>query len=119
VGFELPVVNAGLALLSRLALPWGRRTAALLTRLGALAPRMGTSAGAVLVELAWSDGRRRARALVADDDGQAMAALPCALVAHVLATTETVTGVRPPTDVVPSAVLLADLEAAGLRVVDA
>ena len=120
VGFELPVVNAALHLLARIPLPWGRRTAAVLTRLGSLAPRMGTSSGAVLVELTWADGRRRGRALVSDEDGQRMAALPCALAAHVLATAPpAVSGVRPPTDVVAPAALLAELEAGGMRVVDA
>lgn len=120
VGFELPVVNGLLRLMALTPLRWGRRTAAVLTRLGPLAPRMGTSSGAVLVELAWTDGRRRARALIADEDGQRMAALPCALAAHVLATApRAISGVRPPTDVVAPAALLSELEAAGLRVVDA
>ena len=120
VGFELPVVNGLLRLLARTPLRWGGRTAAVLSRVGSLAPRMGTSSGAVLVELTWADGRRRARALVADEDGQRMAALPCAMAAHVLATAPpAATGVRPPSDVVAPAALLAELQAAGMRVVDA
>jgi saccharopine dehydrogenase-like protein len=119
VGFELPVVNALLHLLARTPLRWGGRTAAVLTRLGSLAPRMGTSSGAVLVELTWPDGRRRTRALVADEDGQRMAALPCAMAAHLLATAPpAVTGVRPPTDVVAPAELLAELQAGGMRVTE-
>ena len=48
-----------------------------------------------------------------------MAALPCAVVADALATgATTVTGVQPPTGVVPAAALLAELQAAGLRIVD-
>ena len=47
-----------------------------------LAPRVGATGGAVLVELVWKDGRRAARALVAGEEGQRMASLPCALVAR-------------------------------------
>lgn len=120
VGFELPLAGAGFAFLARLGPRWGGRTSALLVRLAALAPRAGTSGGAVLVELAWKGGQRRARAVVADGDGQRMAALPCALVAHDLAAgTTSVAGVHPPTDVVAPAVLLSALQAAGLRIVDA
>jgi hypothetical protein len=73
----------------------------------------------VLVELEWSDGRRASRALVADAGGQRMASLPCAAIAHALATgPASVIGVRPPTDVVPAPALLAALESAGLRVVN-
>jgi hypothetical protein len=118
VGFELPLANAGFALLARTGLHWGRRTAAFLARLATLAPTIGTSGGAVLVELVWSDGRRTSRALVADEGGQRMAALPCALIAHALAAgPPPVAGVHPPTDVVAPSALLAALEAAGLRVV--
>jgi hypothetical protein len=119
VGFELPVVNAGLHLLARLPVRWDGRTARLLTGLASRAPRMGTSAGAVLVELLWNDGRRRARALIATEEGQRMAALPCALVAHLLATDPpAISGVRPPMDVVSSSTMLAELEAAGVRVAE-
>jgi Saccharopine dehydrogenase NADP binding domain len=119
VGFELPVVNAGLHLLARLPVRWGGQTARLLTALAALAPRMGSSAGAVLVELFWSDGRRRARALIATEEGQRIAALPCAIVAHLLATEPPpISGVRPPMDVVSSSTLLAELQTAGLRVAE-
>jgi hypothetical protein len=72
-----------------------------------------------MVELAWADGRRAARAVVASDEGQKMGALPCAVIAHALATgTVGVTGVRAPTEVWPAQALLADLASAGLRVVD-
>ena len=118
VGFELPFASAGFALLARTGAHWGRRTAALLARLAALAPAIGTSGGVVLVELEWSDGRHASRALVADEGGQRMAALPCALIAHALAAGPSpVVGVHPPTDVVAPSALLAALEAAGMRVV--
>jgi hypothetical protein len=119
VGFELPLANAGFALLARTGAHWGRRTAAVLARLAALAPTIGTSGGAVLVELTWSDGRRATRALVADKGGQAMAALPCALAAHRLASgPPPLFGVRPPSDVIAPSDLLSAMEAAGLRLVD-
>jgi hypothetical protein len=119
VGFELPLANAGFALLARAGAHWGRRTAAVLTRLAALAPTIGTSGGAVLVELTWGDGRRASRALVADEGGQRMAALPCAMVAHALASgPPSGVGVRPPSDVVAPSDLLSAMEAAGLRIVN-
>jgi len=119
VGFELPLANAGFALLARTGVHWGRRTAAVLARLATFAPALGTSGGAVMVELEWSDGRRAARALVAAEGGQRMAALPCTVVAHALATgAASAVGVRSPTEVVPAADLLGALEGAGLRVVD-
>lgn len=119
VGFELPMANAVFALLARARSGWGRRTATVLARLGALAPAIGTSGGVVQVELSWPDGRRRTRALVADEGGQRMAALPCAFVAGALADGATsAIGVCPPTDVVGGTALLDGLQAAGLRVVD-
>jgi Saccharopine dehydrogenase NADP binding domain len=119
VAFELALANRGFALLARLGPRWGRRTAALLGGLAALAPRTGTSGGAVLVELLWNDGRRAARALIAEGEGQRMAAFPCALAAHDLATrADPPAGVHAPTAVLAPASLLAGLQAAGLRVVD-
>jgi hypothetical protein len=119
VGFELPLASAGFALLARTGAHWGRRTASLLARLATLAPPIGTSGGAVMVELEWSDGRHAARTLVAEESGQRMAALPCALVAHALASgPPSAVGVRPPTDVVASTALLSALETAGMRIVD-
>jgi NAD(P)-dependent dehydrogenase (short-subunit alcohol dehydrogenase family) len=121
VGFEWEAVNAGLAVMARTGLGWGRRTAALFTRLAELAPAVGTSGGAVMVELFWPDGRREARALVAADEGQRMGALPCAAVAHALATGApvAVAGVRAPTEVLPAPALLAELQSTGLRIVEA
>ena len=118
VGFELPLANALFALLARTGAHWGRRTAAVLARVACLAPAIGTSGGAVLVELTWGGGRRATRALVADEGGQRMAALPCAVIAHALAAgPPPVVGVHAPTDVVAPSALLAALEAAGMRVV--
>ena len=120
VGFELPLANGGFALMARFGPAWGRRTATLLSALAAILPTGGATGGAVLVELDWEDGRRAARALVAADEGQRMAALPCAVIADALATgAATSTGVQPPTAVVPAEALLSALEAAGLRIVEA
>jgi hypothetical protein len=120
VGFELPLANAGFALMARCGPAWGRRTATLLSALASVLPTGGATGGAVMVELEWEDGRRAARALVAGDDGQRMAALPCAVIADALATgAATSTGVQPPTAVVPAEALLSALQAAGLRVVEA
>jgi hypothetical protein len=119
VGFELPLAGAGFALLARAGARWGRRTAALLSSLARVAPPIGATGGAVMVELIWPDGRRAARALVAEEEGQRMAALPCAMVAGALASAAPPSvGVQPPTAVLAPAELLAGLEAAGMHTVD-
>jgi hypothetical protein len=121
VGFELGAANAGFALLARMGARWGRRTAALLSAAAALAPRVGGAGGAVRVELRWSDGAQAARTVLAGDEGQRMAALPCAVVADALASpaaSPPVTGVRAPTEVVGAPLLLSALREAGLAVVD-
>src|SRR5262249_19329111 len=68
VGFELPGANALFALLARARESWSHRTATVLARLAALVPRLGGSGGAVMVELEWPDGTRRARAVVAAEE---------------------------------------------------
>ena len=85
VAFELPLATRALGLLGRLRLGAGARTARWLSRLGNVTRRFGTSAGAVMVELWWADGRSRRAALVAERDGQRMAALPCVLAVEALA----------------------------------
>jgi len=121
LGFELSLVNAGLSLLSRTGIRWGAGAGSVLARLASLVPRVGSSGGAVLCELTWADGRRRARAVLAETDGQRMAALPCELVADALALRpgRVPPGVSPPTSVVPADVLLAECSRAGMRVVEA
>ena len=87
VGFEWDVVNRAFALLARLPPRVRRASAALLARAGGMAPRFGSSGGAVLTELSGNgadaprDGHRSWAAAVARRDGQRMAALPCALAA--------------------------------------
>src|SRR5205814_804263 len=48
----------------------------------------GHSGGVVMTQLFLADGSMRRAAIGGPDDGQRMAALPCALVAHALATSE-------------------------------
>jgi hypothetical protein len=87
VGFESRLATYGCALLAVLGVEYGDRTAALLERLGNRLPRLGTSGGVVMSEVFLGDGSIRRAALVARREGQRMAALPCALAAHALATT--------------------------------
>jgi hypothetical protein len=85
VGFELRIATAGFALLAALGSGWGERTARLLEGMGRLGRRLGgCSGGAVLVELFFQSGRVARAALSGAQDGQRMAALPCALAARAL-----------------------------------
>jgi hypothetical protein len=84
VGFELRLATYSFALLARLGTGYGEWTAGLLELPGRLLRRFGCSGGAVLTELFLADGSVRRAALLARTDGQRMAALPCALVAHAL-----------------------------------
>jgi hypothetical protein len=84
VGFELRLVTYAFAFLARLGLRYGRRTAALLAGPGRLLSRLGCSGGAVLTELFFAGGKVRRAAVAGARDGQRLAALPCALVAHAL-----------------------------------
>jgi hypothetical protein len=84
VGFELPLVTRALGLLGRLRLPAAERTAGWLSRLGNLTRGLGSSAGAVMAELTWPDGTSRRAALVAKEEGQRLAALPCVLAVEAL-----------------------------------
>jgi hypothetical protein len=85
VGFELRLATYLFALLARLGSHYGARTARLLTRGGRLLQPFGCSGGAVMTELFLSDGTVRRATLLARQDGQRMAALPCVLVAQTLA----------------------------------
>jgi short subunit dehydrogenase-like uncharacterized protein len=85
IGLELTAGTYGLALLAALGSHYGRRTAALLEWLGGWVGGVGSSGGAVMTELFFADGSTRRAALVARRDGQRMAALPCAVAAHALA----------------------------------
>jgi hypothetical protein len=72
----------GCALLAILRADYGDGTAGIFEWLGNHFRRFGTSGGAVMTEVSFSDGTTRRAALVALQEGQRMAALPCALVAH-------------------------------------
>jgi saccharopine dehydrogenase-like protein len=85
VGFELPAARWALAALGALPARHRPRAARLLIVLGSPTRRFGHSGGAVLVELTWPDGTVRRAALACEEDGQRMAALPCALAASALA----------------------------------
>jgi len=84
VGFELRLVTYGFAFLARLGIYPGARTAGLLEWIGRPLRGLGSSGGVVLAELFYDDGSVRRRGLLARQDGQRMAALPCALVARQL-----------------------------------
>jgi hypothetical protein len=84
VGFELRLANAAFALLAWLGWNCGPRTARMIGLPAGLFRWIGTSGGAVMTELFYVDGTTRRAALVARRDGQRMASLPCALVAHAL-----------------------------------
>jgi hypothetical protein len=85
VGFENALAGPVFAGLARLGPRWGARTAALLAPVGGL-DRRGHSGGVVMAELLDGDGSMRRAALHAARDGQRLAAVPAALVAHALET---------------------------------
>jgi hypothetical protein len=84
VGFELRLATYGFALLALLGRGYGPRTARLLALPGRLLRRLGCSGAAIMAELFLEDGAVRRATLLARQDGQRMAALPCALVARAL-----------------------------------
>jgi hypothetical protein len=83
LGFELRAATLAFAILARLGLSYGERTARFLTRVGRLSSA-GSSGGVVIAELFWADGAVRRAGLYAARDGQRMAALPAALAAEAL-----------------------------------
>ncbi len=85
VGFEFPGLAAACALAARCCAGAGRRLLPQLARCSSLVSRWGSSGGAVLVELIADDGARQRAAMVADRDGQRLAALPAVYVAQQLA----------------------------------
>jgi len=85
VGFESRLATYACALLAMCGGNYGERTAQFFQWLGNRLSRFGNSGGAVMAEIFLTDGTVRRAALVAREDGQRMAALPCALVAHALA----------------------------------
>ena len=83
-GFELRLATYGFALLALLGRGYGPRLARLLAVPGRLLGGRGCSGAAIMTELFLADGTVRRATLLAREDGQRMAALPCALVAQTL-----------------------------------
>jgi Saccharopine dehydrogenase NADP binding domain len=84
LGFELRAVTRFFALLAQLGTGYGPRTASWLEWPGKALGWLGCSGAAVMAELFLADGSVRRAAISGPRDGQRMAALPCALVAHAL-----------------------------------
>jgi hypothetical protein len=82
VGFEFRPANYFFACLALLSAHYGKATTDFFAWLANYAPRLGTSGGAVMVELFFYDGSARRATMLAREHGQRMAALPCALVAR-------------------------------------
>lgn len=113
VGFESVFVNAGFSVLSRLPFRPGSRTASLLAAVARLAPRAGSSGGAVLAELTWPDGSTARASLSGAKDGQLIAALPAVLVAQVLCAGRSAEGSMTAPDLLGAETLLGGLQHAG------
>lgn len=118
VGFELNRSTYGLAALARLPFRFGRRTAAILNRVASIIPGRGSSGGAIMAELYWSNGVVKRSAIVADRDGQRMAALPCVFVTQALINVSTFRGAGTAIDVIGADDLLRQLVAAGFQLID-
>ena len=113
VCFEVRPANYALALLARLGKNYGERTARLLQWLGGIV-RSGTSGGAVMTELFYDDGATRRAVLHARQDGQRMAALPCALAARYLCE-HSAAGAMTAFELLGQRALLQQLQAAGFE----
>ena len=109
VAFELPLLTPALGLLGRLRLPAGDRVARWLSRVGNITRGIGSSAGAVMAELTWTDGTSRHAALVAERDGQRLAALPCVLAVEALLRGHPAVGAHLPHEVLGAEALLVAL----------
>ena len=79
VGFELRSATYTMALLAKLHANWTPRAARMLALAGKPLQWLGSSGGAVMTELFWPDGTARSATMHSGQDGQRMAALPCAV----------------------------------------
>jgi hypothetical protein len=115
VGFELGLAGPIFSFLARLGPRWGSGVARLLGATGGALGFMGHSGGAIMAELFWADGEKRAAALSSPANGQRLAALPCALAAARLAERRggDPSGVLTPYQLFGVHPFLADLQAAG------
>lgn len=117
LGFELRTVTYAFALLARLPLRYGARSARLLGLPGGLVRGIGTSGAAVMCELFSADTTVRRAAVVARHDGQRMAALPCAYVVRALLDGATIQGAATAYEVLGADRLLDLLVADGYELV--
>lgn len=117
VGFERGVVNVALAILARLPLRYGDMMARALAMLGRLTPGSGSSGGVVMTELFDSEGQVRRAAAVAQENGQRMAALPCAMVTAFLSKGASTFGAFTAYELLGAREVLAQVENAGFSVV--
>lgn len=86
VGFEARMASASFAILAHLGPRIGGGLARAITPLARMASGFGYSGGSVLVELFSPDGVRASASIGGPQEGQRMAALPAAFVAHDLYT---------------------------------
>jgi saccharopine dehydrogenase-like NADP-dependent oxidoreductase len=82
VGFEARMASASFAILARLGPRIGGGLTRAITPLARLASGFGHSGGSVLIELFAPDGARASASIGGPQEGQRMAALPAAFVAH-------------------------------------
>jgi hypothetical protein len=118
VGFESRLATNACALLASVGADYGEGTSRFFRWLGNRFRRFGTSGGAVMTEVFFSDGTMRLSSLVAPKEGQRMAALPCAIVARDLAAgTRIKGGAWTAYEFLGAEVLLDELIAAGFELI--
>lgn len=113
VGFESGLVDRGLGVLACLPATLRRRLAGPLARAGSVLARWGSSGGVVQTELTWADGVVQRAALVAERDGQRMAALPCVLAVRAILDRATGRGALTAYELLGARALVGALESAG------
>lgn len=119
VVFELRVSNWLFATLARLGRNYGPRTARLLELAGGPI-RWGTSGGAIMTELFYPDGTSSRATLLARQEGQRLAAMPCALsVLSLTSEKKTAAGAMTAYEWLGAENLLAGLQQAGFELIRA
>ena len=118
LGFELRLATYTFAVLAALGSGYGFRTARLLDLPGRMFQRLGCSGAAIMTELFYADGSTRRATMLGRTDGQRMAALPCAVVAHALADgSATIRGAATAYECLGAERLLEQLTAAGFELI--